>query len=70
MEALRVNWFTDQRQQWIAETVGIFGFINREHIERKFGVSAPQASGDLRDFMKRNPDTLVGEALRRANGAA
>lgn len=53
-----MNWFTDQRQRWIAETLGIFGFINREHIERKFGVSTPQASMDLREFQKRNPGAV------------
>lgn len=54
-----MNWFWDQRQRWIAETIGIFGFINREHIMRKFGVSTPQASADLRDFQRAHPDALV-----------
>jgi hypothetical protein len=53
-----MNWFTDQRQRWIAETVGIFGFINREHIVRKFGVSVPQASTDLRDFQRMHPKAI------------
>jgi hypothetical protein len=53
-----VNWFWDQRQRWIAETIGIFGFINREHIERKFGVSTPQASNDLRDFQRLHPGAI------------
>jgi hypothetical protein len=57
-----VNWFTDQRQRWIAETVSIFGFIQREHIMRKFGVSTPQASMDLRDFQKRNPGAIKYDA--------
>ena len=54
-----MNWFTDQRQRWIAETLGIFGFINREHIVRKFGVSVPQASTDLRDFQRQNPNACI-----------
>jgi hypothetical protein len=37
----------------------VFGFINREHIERKFGVSTPQASMDLRDYMRTNPGMIV-----------
>jgi len=53
-----MNWFWDQRQRWIAETVGIFGFINREHIVRKFGVSVPQASTDLRDFQRLHPNAI------------
>jgi hypothetical protein len=54
------TWFVRQRQEWIAETVRIFGFINREHIERKFGVSTPQASIDLAAFQTNHP----GNAMR------
>lgn len=49
-KAFIVNWFAQQRQEWIGETLRVFGFINRVHIERKFGVSTPQASMDLRTF--------------------
>ena len=52
------NWFARHRQDWIAETVRIFGFINREHIERKFGVSTPQASMDLRQYQDENPGMI------------
>lgn len=58
-ETMNGNWFTDQRQLWIAETLGIFGFINREHIKRKFGISTPQASADLQDYQIKNPDAIV-----------
>lgn len=54
-----MRWFANHRQEWIAETVRVFGFINREHIERKFGVSTPQASMDLREFMRANPCSIV-----------
>jgi DeoR/GlpR family transcriptional regulator of sugar metabolism len=53
-----MNWFAEQRQQWIAEIVGVFGFINREHIVRKFGVSVPQASMDLREFQRQHPNVI------------
>ena len=49
------NWFLEQRIQWIAETVRIFGFINRAHIELKFHISTPQASADLQEFQQRFP---------------
>lgn len=52
------RWFAEQRIEWIAESARIFGFINREHIQKKFGVSIPQASYDLRDTMKLHPDLL------------
>jgi hypothetical protein len=53
------SWAVRQRQGWIAETVRVFGFINREHIKRKFGVSIPQASADLGLFQRNNPGRIV-----------
>ena len=50
-----LKWFQNYRMEWIGETLRIFGFINREHIQRKFGISTPQASLDLRQFMTKNP---------------
>lgn len=44
-----MTWFTEHRLAWIKESVEIFGFINREHIQKKFGISTPQASYDLRE---------------------
>lgn len=52
------NWFTEQRILWIKESVEIFGFINREHIEKKFGVSVAQASLDLRAAQERWPSLI------------
>ena len=37
----------------------VYGFINREHIKRKFGLSTPQASKDLNDFQRKNPDAVT-----------
>ena len=54
-----MSWAEDYRQEWIAETLRVFGFINREHIERKFGVSTPQASMDLREYMRMNPGMIA-----------
>jgi hypothetical protein len=52
------RWFFKHRQEWIGETVRIFEFINREHIERKFGISTPQASVDIQHFIDANPSVL------------
>lgn len=49
------NWFVRQRLEWIYETLRVFGFINREHLERKFGISTPQASADIKAFMRAHP---------------
>ncbi len=54
-----MSWCEDQRMAWIEETVRIFGYINREHIMKKFGVSTPQASVDLNRFMRRYPGRIV-----------
>jgi hypothetical protein len=58
-ETKEPNWFAEQRQLWIAETLRVFGFINREHIQRKFNISCPQASKDLQDFQRSNPSAIV-----------
>lgn len=50
------RWYTKHCMEWIAETLRVFGFINRRHIERKFGLSTPQASADLKEFQRLNPD--------------
>ena len=54
-----MNWFQTHRIEWIAETLRVFGYINREHIERKFGLSTPQASKDLQIFQKLHPDACT-----------
>ena len=53
-----MSWFLEQRMDWIAETLSIFGFINRRHLQRKFGISTPQTSSDFREFQKRYPDRM------------
>lgn len=57
-----MRWFARHRQDWIAETLKVFGFINREHLEKKFGVSTAQASHDLKAFQKSNPDAVRYDA--------
>ena len=44
---------------WIAETLRVFGFINREHLQLKFGISQPQASKDLQKFIRAYPKAVV-----------
>lgn len=53
-----MRWFEQHRQDWIAEMISIFGFINREHLVRKFGLSMLRASHDLRVFMAQHPDRI------------
>ena len=52
------RWYKNFRMAWIAESLRVYGFINRRHIERKFGLSTPQASIDLQEFQRLNPDEI------------
>lgn len=47
-----MNWFAENRQQWIVDVLYVYGFINRAHLQRKFGISTPQASKDLQVAMR------------------
>jgi len=53
------RWFLEYRLAWIKESVEIFGQINRENIIRKFGMSMPQASLDLREACARWPELMT-----------
>lgn len=54
-EATSFNWFQWHRLEWIDEMLDVYGFINREHICRKFDLSVPAASNDLRIFREMFP---------------
>ena len=53
-----MRWFEEKRMEWITETLRVFGFINRDHLMRKFGISKPQASNDLTAFQCAHPGTV------------
>ena len=53
------RWYKTYRMEWIAESLRVYGFINREHIQRKFGLSTPQASKDMNEFQRLHPDTVT-----------
>ena len=57
-----MKWFEQHRMEWIAETLRVFGFINRGHLMRKFGLSTPQASHDLQEFQRRYPGRMEYDA--------
>lgn len=60
------NWFQQQRLLWIRETVHIFGAINRKHLVRKFGISEPQASGDLQLALQVWPGLMHYDTSQKA----
>ncbi len=57
-----MKWFEQTRQDWIAETLQVFGFIQRQHLMRKFGISMPQASADLKTFQTYHPGAMKYDA--------
>ena len=57
-----MNWYRAHRMEWIAETLRVFGFINRGHLMLKFGISQPQASSDLKLFQRLHPDAMWYDA--------
>lgn len=60
-----MRWYEQQRMDWIAETLRVFGFINRLHLQRKFGISTPQASLDLQRFAAEHPDAMRYDTSRK-----
>lgn len=58
----RTSWFGDHRIAWIVEVAGIYGYINRSHIQRKFDISEIQASNDLQRVLREHPGALEYDA--------
>lgn len=63
----RIKYFPQHRLDWITETLRVFGFINRTHIMRKFGISAPLASSDLQLFDRSCPGTTTYNASEKCH---
>jgi hypothetical protein len=53
------KWFIHHRQQFIADTLRVFGQINRAQLVDKFDISTQQASADISLFVQTNPDAMV-----------
>lgn len=59
------DWFGLHRQEWIADMLYVYGFINREHLMRKFGISQPQASSDLQRYVRSFPSSIRYDSSRK-----
>lgn len=53
-----MRYFENLRMGWIIETIEIFGFINRVHVVKKFGVSEQVASKDFQNVQKLHPHLM------------
>lgn len=54
-----MKWFENHRLEWIREMVLIYGFINREHLTRKFGIGSAQAAIDFAATQRRWPKLMT-----------
>jgi hypothetical protein len=59
------GWFLRQRMNWMVESLYVFGFLRREHLQRKFGISVPQASADFQLFMRLYPGRMQYDLSRK-----
>ena len=54
-----MTWAQQQRQKFIHTHLILEGWIGRKPIMEKFEISTPQASKDLADYQKKNPDAMT-----------
>lgn len=65
-----MNWFVEQRMAWIEEMLAVYGFINRVHLVRKFGISSAQAALDFNRFNEMHPDAMRYDNRKKIYTAA
>jgi hypothetical protein len=60
-----MSWFADQRQNWITQTLKVYGFINRQHLMRNFGISNAQAALNFKSFNIENPGEMAYDNIQK-----
>ena len=60
-----MNWFQRARLDWIRETIRVYGYMNREHLVRKFDISIPQASNDFAIVLSDGGDIYYNKKTKR-----
>lgn len=53
-----MRYFEQLRIHWIIEMIEIYGFINRGHVVKKFGVTHQVASSDFGKVQKLHPHLM------------
>lgn len=61
-----MRYFERLRIEWIVESIEIFGFINRAHVTRKFGVTAQVASSDFSKVQKLHPRLMSYDTSQKS----
>jgi len=60
-----MRYFEQLRISWIIEMVEIYGFINRSHVSKKFGVTHQVASSDFAKVQKLHPRLMSYDASQK-----
>lgn len=60
-----MRYFEQLRISWIVETIKIFGFINRRHVVKKFGVTQHVVSSDFSKVQEMHPDLMKYDASQK-----
>lgn len=55
----RLGYAIEQRLRLVDFLLLQYGTVNRSALERYFGISTPQASKDLSDYIKMAPNNMV-----------
>ena len=53
------DYFVKLRIEWIEKMLDVYGFINRGHVERMFGVSGQQATIDFKKARSAFPEKMT-----------
>jgi hypothetical protein len=59
------TFFKRMRVEWIKEMLLIYGYVNREHVMRKFEVSVQQSSHDLKSAAQEHPAMQYNWSTKR-----
>lgn len=61
-----MNWFANQRQDFITDMLHVYGFINRTHLMRKYNISNAQAAIDFKAYNLKHPNAMKYDKHQRA----
>ncbi len=53
-----MKYAVEQRLRFIDFILDHYGYINRECVEDYFGISTPQVTKDIKEYMKLSPDNI------------
>ena len=60
-----MNYAAEQRLRLIDFLVSQYGYINRSALVEYFGISIPQASNDIKQYLKLAPENIEYSASKK-----